>query len=223
MTLAKPKRVFFDWDGTLVDSFGFLHAAHNYARKALGIHAFTLEDFAQHFGKPRETLYVKLYGDQREEAKKHFEEYVTKHHVEHLKPLDGAEEVLQVIKHIGIPMGVITNKKRTLVEAEVKAFGWDHFFDVLVGAGDAANDKPSPDPLLLGLAKAEGEVDHQDVWLVGDTENDTACSNEAGCKTILILSEEKEPEKVGHILGNYDVDLHLPNCKKFHEFLLQYA
>ncbi|MBL4804758.1 MAG: HAD family hydrolase [Alphaproteobacteria bacterium] len=223
MTLPKPKIVFFDWDGTLVDSFGFLHAAHNYARKALGIPAFTLEDFAQHFGKPREMLYVKIYGDQGEEAKKHFEEYVTEHHVSHLKPLEGAEEVLQLLKHMKIPCGVVTNKKRAIVEAEIENFEWGKYFDVVVGAADAANDKPAPDPLLLGISRAEKGLEPQDVWFVGDTENDTACSNAVGSKTILILDKEKEAEKATHILGNYDIDLHLPNCKKFHEFLLQYA
>lgn len=222
MTLTKPQKVFFDWDGTLVDSFAFLHAAHSHARKELGIPDFSLEEFGQYFGQPREILYVKLYGERGEEAKKHFEYFVTENHIEGLKAIDGAEEVLKRLHTLGVPCGVVTNKKRTLVEAEIENFGWSEYFDILIGAADAENDKPSPDPLLMAIDRSKQELVHDQVWFVGDTDNDTACSNAAGTKTILILDEEKEPETYSKILGTFNIDLHVQNCKKFQEFLLQY-
>ena len=222
MTLGKPQKVFFDWDGTLVDSFGFLHAAHNYARQQLGIDPFTIEDFSEYFGQPREILYVKIYGDKGEEAKKHFEHYVANNHIEGLHPIDGAEDVLKRLQALDIPCGVVTNKKRSLVEAEIESFGWTPYFDVLVGAADAANDKPSPDPLLLAIERSEQTLVNAQIWFVGDTDNDTACSNAVGSKTILILDEEKEAKTYSKILGKFNIDLHVRNCNKFLEFLLQY-
>ena len=222
MTLVIPQKVFFDWDGTLVDSFLFLHAAHNYARQQLGIEPFAVEEFEGYFGQPREILYVKIYGDQSEEAKTHFEHYVRSNHLDGLHPIDGALEVLQTLEKLNIPCGVVTNKKRTLVEAEIKAFGWSDYFDVLIGAADAANDKPSPDPLLMAMDRSTQVLDTEQVWFVGDTDNDTACSNAVGTKTILILDPVKEHKKTEEILGNYHIDLHVSDCKKFHEFLLQY-
>lgn len=219
MTLPKPKAVFFDWDGTLVDSFAFLHAAHNYTRKQFDLMPFSLEDFGGYFGQPREKLYAEIYGVENiETAKTHFEHYVYSNHKEGLKPLNGALEVLEVLRDLAVPCGVVTNKKRDLVEAEIKNYSWDHFFISVVGAGDAEEDKPSSAPLLLAIEKSGLDFDFDDIWFVGDTDNDLGCANSAQVKTILIHDGPKSAD----LLEKYKVHLHQKNCSEFARFLLQY-
>lgn len=143
--LQRPEAVFFDWDGTLVDSFAFLHAAHNHTRGQLGIAPFTLEDFRGYFGQPREQLYAELYGSENVDAAKgHFESYVMAHHKEGLKPVKGAQALLKTLYDMGVPCGVVTNKKKDLVEQEIINYDWGDFFISVVGAGEAEADKPSP-------------------------------------------------------------------------------
>ena len=118
-----PKAVFFDWDGTLVDSFAFLHAAHNYTRAQFGMDSFSLDVFAMYFGQPREKLYAEIYGaDNIEAAKGHFEHYVYSNHAKDLKPLPGAKELLETLEGLGIPCGVVTNKKGDLVRKEIENY-----------------------------------------------------------------------------------------------------
>ncbi|MCB9980920.1 MAG: HAD family hydrolase [Rhodospirillales bacterium] len=218
-SLERPEAVFFDWDGTLVDSFAFLHGAHNYTRAQFGIAPFSLEDFGRYFGQPREKLYIQLYGAENVEAAKgHFEAYVMEHHKEGLKPISGAQEVLEVLHRLGVPCGVVTNKKKDLVLREIENYGWDNFFISVVGAGEAESDKPSPAPLQLAIERMGLPLNLDKTWLVGDTDNDLACANALGCKTILIL----DGGEAANLLENYEVHMHQKNCQELREFLLQY-
>jgi phosphoglycolate phosphatase len=216
--LKLPKAVFFDWDGTLVDSFGFLHAAHNHARVSLGMEPFSIEDFSGYFGQPREILYTKIYGENRDKAKEYFEEFVYGHYKEHLKPLPMAGEVLQWFKTAGISCGVVSNKKRELILAEIENYGWGEYFCSIVGAAEASEDKPSPAPLALGVIRAGIAAEPQDIWFVGDTDNDLGCGNDYGAVCIFLESQEL----YNKVSQNYRIDLHKENCAGFYDFLLQY-
>ena len=218
--LSKPKAMFFDWDGTLVDSFAFLHAAHNHTRAQFDMGQFTLEEFSGYFGQPREKLYTEIYGVENiEEAKGYFESFVFANHIDGLKPMPGARALIEGLAQTDIALGVVTNKKRELVEAEIKNYGWDEYFISVVGAGEAKADKPSSAPLIMALERAKlSDVDMNDIWFVGDTDNDLACSDEAGTQSILISNGED----VFDLLEKFNVSLCLENCDQLHEYMLQY-
>jgi len=212
------KAVFWDWDGTLVDSFAFLHKTHNHVRSQFGMEGFTLEEFDGYFGKPREILYNNIYGaDNVEEAKSHFESFVVEHHGE-IKPMMGAERLLEVFVGLGLPMGVVTNKKGVLVRKEITNHGWDHYFTCeTVGAGDASEDKPSSAPLMLALEKSGLEIEPHEILFVGDTENDVLCAHGAGAKIAFIEEDLKKHE----IAKQYEALLMFRNCDEFSDYLLQ--
>jgi phosphoglycolate phosphatase len=217
--LKKPEAVFFDWDGTLVDSFRFLHAAHNHVRGILEIEPFTLEVFEGYFGQPREKLYKELYGEHMEEAKKHFEAYVFANHLAGLVPMDGAQDLLEQLHRMGIPCGVVTNKKGSFVVKEIENFGWGKFFKSVVGAAEASADKPSPAPLFMAVERAEIFCDMANVWFVGDTDNDLACARDAGAVQVLVAAE-RDYTKLSKV---FDIGLHRENCAALRDFLLQYG
>jgi phosphoglycolate phosphatase len=217
MNLKRPKAAFFDWDGTLVDSFTFLHKAHNHAQLTLGIPQTSLDEFHVYFGRSREILYRDMYGDKAEEARKHFETFVRGNHLKDLQPMDGAEELLRTLKKLSIPAGLVSNKKGDFIRAEVTNFGWDDYFVSIVGAAEAAQDKPSAAPLLLAIEKANITENRNDIWYVGDTETDLACAKEAGCPSVLV---ETSHEAVDYS-GKYSPVLVVKNCLELNEYLLQ--
>lgn len=182
-----PKAVFFDWDGTLVNSLAFLTKAHNYAKTQMGLPLFAGDhEFQPYLGMPRDALYADIYGARGEEAKVHFETYVHQYHTEGVKPLKGAAELLELLYDIGIPCGVVSNKRSVFLREEIKTFGWERYFKAVVGAGDAPEDKPSAAPLLFALEKSGLGVDISDVWYIGDTEFDVACAKRAGARAIVV-------------------------------------
>lgn len=208
--------VFFDWDGTLVDSFEFLHGAHNHVCAILGRPQFSLETFSGYFGQPREKLYTEIYGEHRESAKTHFENYVMANHTTGIKPVEDARNVLQYLHEAQIPCGVVTNKKTDLVRAEIRNYGWDKYFASVVGAGEAEKDKPSAAPLHLAVERAALSATPQQIWFVGDTDNDLACAAEYGARSVFIAEEEKDA-----IAADYHIDHYFPHCTSFYDFLLQ--
>ena len=217
--LAKPEAVFFDWDGTLVDSFDLLHAAHNYTRTQLGIEPFTKDVFKSYFGQPREKLYAEIYGQENiETAKGYFEAYVLEHHVTGLKPVEGAEAVLDVLRKLQVPCGVVTNKKRELVESEIRHYGWEDYFVSVVGAGEAEADKPSAAPLFLAIERSGLDISAKKTWFIGDTDNDLKCAEGAECISVLIAAAPDAAD----LLEKHEVHLHKNNCSELVEFLLQY-
>ncbi|MBI1301198.1 MAG: HAD-IA family hydrolase [Alphaproteobacteria bacterium] len=187
--VALPDVVLWDWDGTLMDSYSFLNNAHNETLTSLGFEPLKEGEYKQYFGMPREVLYPAIYKDKHEEAKKVFVDYVTRN-ADKAIPVQGAENALKFFKAHYIPMGVVSNKKAELVALEKKHVGWDSYFDILVGAGEASGDKPEPYSILFALDKMGVNPNKKVVWYIGDTENDLAAAQKAGCKSVFLTDYE---------------------------------
>lgn len=217
MKYSKPAAIFFDWDGTLVDSFSFLEAAHNHVLAQYDLPIFEKGGFEQYFGKPREEIYPALYGDKADEARGVFEGFVRDNHKRLLEPMVGAFKCLEAVHDAGIPMGVVSNKLPDFVNAEIDHFGWRPFFKSSVGAREAAQDKPSAAPLILGLERSEISVDMADVWYVGDTHIDQKCAVAAGATFVFI-----DHDDVGRADGMETApDITLKNCQDLADLVLQ--
>ncbi len=216
--LKRPDAVFFDWDGTLVDSFAFLLEAHNHVRAIFSLESFTAIAFGQWFGMPREQLYETLYGRHSAEAKAHFERFVFQHHLKSLKPLPGADGLVRTIFNMKIISGVVSNKKGSFIRAEIDSFSWTPLLNAIVGAGEASNDKPAADPLLLAISLAKPDLKPSNVWYVGDSETDAKCALNAGSVTVLI----DHGTNLSGWSHNYNPALIVKSCNELNDYLLQY-
>lgn len=210
-----PSAIFFDWDGTLVDSYAFLEQAHNHTRTVLGLKPLGSGEFKNHFGGPREVLYRTLYGEQAGRAKTVFQDYYMTNHISSLKVIKGAQKVIDAVIKRALPAGIVTNKKGSLVRAEINHLGWTRHFKSVVGAGEACADKPSAAPLLLAKERAEVKSDNASIWFVGDTVNDMECANAAGCPFFLIDHENTFRDDDPKMARRFK------NLSEFQEFLLQ--
>jgi len=215
-TVALPKAMYFDWDGTLVDSYEFLKSAHNNVKAQLGLEPFADDEFRYYFGKPREYIYETVYGDQAAKAWELFDIYVQAHHATELKAMDRAQNLLETLVDLNIVCGVVTNKRASLVRAEVEFYGWAEHFATVVGAGEAAEDKPSDAPLRLALSQS-GDFAAQDIWFIGDSEADAACAQKFGCPFILI---HETPESL-EWFKKYTALHSFKTCAAMHDFMLQ--
>ena len=171
-----PKAVFFDWDGTLVDSFSFLQDIHNYVLDALDLPARADGWFVDYFGKERDWIYQDIYGDVEEQARELFAEYLVENHVKVLRAMEGAKDLLDLLAAHHIVCGVVTNKQGDWVRKEIAAFGWDQYFASVVGAGEAGVDKPSSKPLVKAVQDANIDLSAEQIWFVGDTDSDLKCA-----------------------------------------------
>ena len=109
-----------------------------------------------------------------------------------LKILEKSEEVLKLLHKHKVFTAVVSNKRGERLRSEVhQKFLWQDYFSAIVGAGDVAEDKPSPMPAKFALQKS-GLKEYSDVWFVGDSLVDLQTASNLGCKGVLFGTKSLE-------------------------------
>lgn len=205
--LPAPRAILFDWDNTLVDSWGSIHHALKATFEHMGETPWTLEETRQRVRASARDAFPALFGARTEEATKVFYATYERDHTEKLSPLPGSAEMLETLAGDRLPLGVVSNKLGRLLRKEAAHLGWDSHFAGVVGAGDAARDKPALDPVELALSETGLDLG-PGIWFVGDTDIDLRCAAAGGCTRILLRPEAPaEGEFPGH-----EPHLHLRSC-----------
>lgn len=210
-----PRAVLFDWDNTLVESWGVIHEAMNLTLDAMGHAPWTREETEARVRASLRDSFPHLFGDRWKEAEKVFYASFEAIHLAHLRPLAGAEELLaHLAKTLNLPVGVVSNKRGPFLRKEAAHLGWSGYFRRMAGAGDAARDKPAIEHVQLAL----GDVPSgPDVWFVGDADIDLKCAHISGCRPILV---RPKPPGDGEFHG-HEPDLYFPDCAGLLAYLRQ--
>jgi len=183
--LSTPRAIIFDWDNTLVDTFPCIHAAMTATFEAMGQTPWTFEEFKRNLGPSMRDCFPQMFGARWEEAGEVFHRAFAEKHLQTLTAFPGAEELLARLKAGGVYLGVVSNKTGKHLRAEADHLGWRDYFGEMVGANDAAQDKPAADPVHKAL-NGSGVTAGPEVWLVGDSRMDLLCATNAGCVPILL-------------------------------------
>lgn len=192
--VSHPKALVFDWDNTLVETWGTIHAALTETFVAMDHVPWTLEETKSRTRHAMREAFPKLFGDRWEEAAKVFYDAFARLHIEQLSPAQGAHDMLDFLDRRGLPLCVVSNKTGPYLRAEAEHLGWDRFFHRLVGAGDAPHDKPAEDPVHVALDGTD-IVAGADVWFVGDTGIDMEIAHKTGCIPVLLRADDGSEEE----------------------------
>lgn len=186
--LPRPRAIIFDWDNTLVDSWATIHEALNYLMRAMGMPEWTMADTREKVRLSLREAFPMYFGDRWEEARDIYLERFRAIHLDRLTALPGRDALVRGLAAQDIYLGVVSNKTGGLLRREVDRIGWSELFGRVIGAGDAAADKPAPEPVHLALGPS-GVLAGADVWFVGDTGVDMECALNAGCVPVLLGEE----------------------------------
>ena len=184
--MKKPDAILFDWDGTLIDGFEVIFNGYNAALIHFGLPPMTEEQARANVRLSTRDVFPKVFGDNAQAAQKIYYDYVTAHHLKHIKMIEGSSELLAMLQAAGIPVGIVSNKTHYLLEREVELMGWRDVFSSVIGAGFAARDKPAPDPLIQAAANMNLSNKTSELWYVGDTETDMQAAHAAGFTPVFI-------------------------------------
>ncbi|MBL8659432.1 MAG: HAD hydrolase-like protein [Rhodospirillales bacterium] len=195
--LVRPLAILFDWDNTLIDSWAAIEDAQNYTLAYFGLKPWTSEQVRERVRGSMRDTFPEMFGQRWREAGEVFYARFTEHHLETLRPVSGAEEMLATLQKDGVYLAVVSNKKGDYLRAEAARLGWGHYFAALVGAFDAAKDKPATDPVELALA-GSGIASGPRVWFAGDTDIDLECACNAGCVPVLVRATAPGPDEFSH-------------------------
>lgn len=186
MSVVHPRALLFDWDNTLVDTWDTIHFALNTALAAMGHAPWTPEETRARVRASARDSFPALFGARADEAMDIFYRAFESQHLRTLRERDGAGAMLRALAGMDpLYLAVVSNKKGHLLRREAAHIGWSDFFTRLVGANDAARDKPAVEAVDLALAES-GLRPGPDVWFVGDTDIDMTCAVAASCTPILL-------------------------------------
>ena len=182
--MTAPRGILWDWDNTLVDGWLAIAAGLNAAFDRFGLPRWTLEEVRGRVRRSLRETFPEMFGKNWEAARDVFYAEVRARHLGVLTPMPGAGGAVAAVAALGLPQGVISNKQGPLLRAEAAHLGWGGHFSILLGAGDAAADKPDPAPFRMALL-ALG-LPAEAVWYVGDTALDMEAARRAGCTAVLL-------------------------------------
>ena len=137
------RAIIFDWDNTLIDSWHAILDAQNHTLIAFGLEPWTLEETRQRVRGSMRESFPALFGARWREAGEVFYRRFTERHMQTLQPLPGAAALLEELHGSGLYLAVVSNKKGDYLRKEAAHLGWDRYFGRIVGAFDAARDKPA--------------------------------------------------------------------------------
>ena len=182
--------IFFDLDGTLVDTAPDLGHALNlqlirHGKQPLADAA--IRPFASHgsrglvglgFGiTPKDDNFIKM----RDEYLSLYESVFTRSPV----LLPGIAELLHAIEAKGLKWGIVTNKPRRFTLPLIESMGLHKRAACIVSGDDAPQPKPSPATLLMACEQVS--VKPENCIYVGDAERDIQAGKAASMKTVVAL------------------------------------
>lgn len=181
------RAVAFDLDGTLCDSVPDLAAAANAMRAGLGLPVLPDGVVEQYVGDGIATLVHRAITDSHEGVAEgalweqgftQFVQYYAEHIADRTRLYPETEAGLILLKTLGIPLVVITNKNEVLAVKLLRELGIADHFSLILGGDTLSEKKPSPLPLqhaaeVLGISCAN-------LMMVGDSHNDLLAAKAAG-------------------------------------------
>jgi N-acetyl-D-muramate 6-phosphate phosphatase len=186
-SLAIPQAIFFDLDGTLIDSAPDLAAAADKLRTDRGLSSIAYERYRPVAGAgARGMLGVafemkpdhKDYEAFREEFYVNYESSLTTRTF----AFDGISQTLDEIKRNKMLWGIVTNKSQRFTNPLVAQMPLLHGAAAVISGDSTPYTKPHPEP-VLAAARIAG-VDPKNCWYVGDDKRDIESGCAAGMLTV---------------------------------------
>jgi len=207
ITLPPPRAILFDWDNTLADNWAAIHAAMNATLIAMGQPPWSMAESRDRIKASLRDSFPRLFGQRWREAISIYREAFEREHLQQLREMPGAGDMLTRLRGSGLYLAVVSNKAGRYLRIEAEHLGWTSHFERLVGAQDAEADKPAVAPVEMALA-GSGVARGPAVWFVGDTDIDMTCAVNAGCTPVLLRDR---PPAADEFASGWPL-CHVQNC-----------
>jgi len=201
--------ILFDFDGTLADSVRLIIDSYHHTMRVHGLEERPDEFWVSGLGTPLRVQF-RSFTDDPDEVQRMIEtyrEWNLSHHDATIRPYPGALAAVRRLTAEGRRLGIVTSKNRHGLERGLAVCGFDGLFETLVTCDDLEPSKPSPEPVLLALARLGSPA--ADALFVGDSPHDVAAGRDAGTTTAACLwgpftREQVAPERPDHWLRSFD-------------------
>lgn len=170
--------VFFDMDGTLIDSANAISCAVNEIRNELNLNPLSREKIMQTINTPNIDWAKELYNIDNfhhSSFKDGFEKYFIKHYEQSVVLFEGIIEILDFLKNKNCFLAIATNAPQSSLTSILKKHNIIPYFDKILGVSIGIEPKPHPQMLHLLMSEAP----YQKSIFIGDSQKDKECAKNA--------------------------------------------
>ncbi|EDJ6101551.1 HAD family hydrolase [Campylobacter jejuni] len=170
--------VFFDMDGTLIDSANAISCAVNEIRQDLNLAPLSREIIMQTINTPNIDWAKELYNIENfhhSNFKEGYEKYFVKHYEQSVVLFEGVKELLEFLKSKNCFLAIATNAPQSSLSNILKKHDIIPYFDKILGV--SLGIEPKPHPMMLELLKSEAP--YKTSVFIGDSQKDKECTKNA--------------------------------------------
>lgn len=180
--MSSLSAIFFDLDGTLVDSSIGIHNGFTYTFEQLGVPSPDAKTIRSFMGPPLETSFSScLPADQIELAIQLYRSYYKEKGVYEAQLFPQIKDLLtELAEHY--PLYITTTKNTPTAVHMTSNFGIDHFFDGIFGSNPQALHKAD----VIRQALTAHHLAPETVVIIGDTKYDMIGAQETGIKKLAV-------------------------------------
>lgn len=188
LNVSKLKAVVFDWDNTLAQSGPALVCSVNQVLEKFGLPPWDVMKVKRNNNLSFQDNFPILFGENHQEAYDLYRQIYLKTALKSIKACRFAYPVLHFFKKRDIPICLMTNKDRVLLDFELPILFEPEIFSSVVCGHEAKENKPSSSHLFetLKFVLPREEISPQSVWVIGDSPQDSSCACACGALSIRI-------------------------------------
>ncbi len=180
------KAIFFDLDGTLLDTLEDLTNSVNYILWKHGMPERTIDEIRSFIGNGVPTLIARSVPENTDSETvkicvSEMMEYYKDHAEIKTKPYEGISELLEELAKRNIATAVVTNKAEEAAIILCKAKFGD-IFDLVIGDNGKDKLKPAPDNVFRAMKKLN--LEKNEILYVGDSDVDMITAKNAGLESV---------------------------------------
>lgn len=200
--MRKYKCLFWDFDGTIVDSFEGCSFAFGKVFEHYGLN-IPPEDRKQYIGPPLKDTFTEMFGEAVEpDARELYREYYINQGGQNMcKLFDGMDNVLNKIKSFGYKMYIATSKREDIAAEMLNEFGVLKCFDGVFGTVESEGRVDKKDILAYAVKCSGAKLN--DCLMIGDSIYDARAAKEVGIDCLAVaygFGNVENMSKIGTIL-----------------------
>jgi len=177
------KAVFFDFDGTLVDTNPLIIRTFEETFGALMPgRPMSQEEILDCIGPTLEETGNKYFADKASDFVSHYRELNLRYHDEMVEIYPGIDGMLSALKGMGLSLAIVSSKKRDVVLRGLRLMDLEKYFDFILAGDEVANPKPHQEPIEIAL-RFFG-LKPSEAVMVGDNSHDIHAAQNAGVTSI---------------------------------------
>lgn len=185
--MDKLEAVFFDLDGTLINTLGDISNSYNKALEKFGLEPHSESDYKKFLGNGSYVLCQRLCGEQHKDKAEELNSIAMKiyrdNSTEFSYPYEGIEDAVEVLASRGVYCCLLSNKPDEITQVIMDDFFPKDRFALVSGLKDGKKAKPDVD-YLLEMCK-ELDVDPKNCIFLGDSQVDIHTARNANMKAVV--------------------------------------